>query len=67
MQARSFLPPGAVVLHHAQAVRELDPAGEGPREGPERRAVLAAHHHQVLAAGALGLSGEAQQLSRRRP
>ncbi len=54
------LPPRAVVLDHAQAVCELDPAGEGPGEGPERRAVLAAHHPQVLAAAALRLGGEVQ-------
>ena len=54
------LPARAVVLHHAHAVRQLDAAGERAAEGPERRAVVAAHQQQVLAAAALRLGGEAQ-------
>ncbi len=54
------LPPRAVVLHHAHAVRQLDTAGERAAEGPKRRTVVASHQQQVLATAALCLGGEAQ-------
>ncbi len=54
------LPARAVVLDHAQAAGQLDASRQYPAESPERRAVVAAHEQQVLAAAALGLGGKTQ-------
>ena len=55
-------PDGVVLLHHAEALGQLE-AAEGAGEGAEAVAVAGADEEEVLVAGVVGLGGEVEALA----